>query len=174
MQVRAYSDSMAQTETVWSTNLDEQLCFSLYAASRAVISCYRPQLDAIGITYPQYLVMLVLWEREEATVTSIGSALQLETGTLSPLLKRLEVAGFVSRRRREADERSVLVSLTATGRALRDRVPEIQRRAAEATGMTDDEIAELRATLHALTARLRAAAAQAGMETPIPPRVSAP
>jgi DNA-binding MarR family transcriptional regulator len=165
---------MAQPETVWSTNLDEQLCFSLYAASRAVISCYRPQLDAIGITYPQYLVMLVLWEREEATVTSIGSALQLETGTLSPLLKRLETAGFVSRRRQEADERSVLVSLTPAGRALRDRVPEIQRRVGEATGMSYDEIAELRATLHALTARLRAATAQAGMETPTPPRVSAP
>jgi DNA-binding MarR family transcriptional regulator len=165
---------MAQPETVWSTNLDEQLCFSLYAASRAVISCYRPQLDAIGITYPQYLVMLVLWEREEATVTSIGSALQLETGTLSPLLKRLETAGFVSRRRQEADERSVLVSLTPAGRALRDRVPEIQRRVGEATGMSNAEIAELRATLHALTARLRAATAQAGMETPTPPRVSAP
>lgn len=166
---------MAQPETAWSMNLDEQLCFSLYAASRALISCYRPQLDALGITYPQYLVMLVLWEREEATVTAIGSALQLETGTLSPLLKRLESAGFVSRRRQEVDERSVLVSLTPAGRALHLRVPDIQRRVGEATGMSNAEIVELRSTLHALTARLRAAAAQpTGIDTPTPPRVSAP
>ncbi|MDN5930746.1 MAG: MarR family transcriptional regulator [Pseudonocardia sp.] len=165
---------MAQHETVWSTNLDEQLCFSLYAASRAVISCYRPQLDAIGITYPQYLVMLVLWEREEATVTSIGTALQLETGTLSPLLKRLETAGLVSRRRQEVDERSVLVSLTPAGRELHGRIPDIQRRIGEATGMSNAEIADLRDTLHALTARLRLSIAQSGMDTPIPPRVSAP
>jgi DNA-binding MarR family transcriptional regulator len=166
---------MAQPETAWSTNLDEQLCFSLYAASRALISCYRPQLDALGITYPQYLVMLVLWEREEATVTAIGTALQLETGTLSPLLKRLEAAGFVSRRRQEIDERSVLVTLTPAGRALRQEVPDIQRRVGEATGMSNAEIAELRSTLHLLTGRLRAAAAQAtGVDTPTPPRVSAP
>lgn len=157
-------------------NLEEQLCFSLYAASRAIVGCYRPQLDAIGLTYPQYLVMLVLWERGEATVTSIGSALQLETGTLSPLLKRLEAAGFVARRRQESDERSVLVSLTPAGRDLQGRVPEIVRRVGEATGMSTDEIAALRQTLDTLTRTLRAAdAAQpAGTETPTPPRVSAP
>lgn len=157
-------------------NLDEQLCFSLYAASRAMIGCYRPQLDAVGITYPQYLVMLVLWEREEATVTSIGSALQLETGTLSPLLKRLEAAGFVARRRQESDERSVLVSLTPAGRELREQVPDIQRRVRRATGMSHEHIAELRRTLDQLTRQLRAAdgAQPTGTETPTPPRVSAP
>lgn len=154
-------------------NLDEQPCFSLYAASRAMIGCYRPQLDAIGITYPQYLVLLVLWEREEATVTAIGSALQLETGTLSPLLKRLEAAGFVARRRQATDERSVLVSLTAAGRELREQVPAIQRRVGEATGLSREEIAELRATLDGLSRQLRAVT-DAGTETPTPPRVSAP
>ncbi len=148
---------MAQPGPVHTANLDEQLCFALYAASRAMISCYRPQLDALGITYPQYLVMLVLWEREEATVTSIGGALQLATGTLSPLLKRLEAAGFVRRRRQEVDERSVLVSLTDAGRALRDDVPDIQHHVGDATGMSNAEIGEIREALHQLTSRLRAA-----------------
>ncbi|QJY46288.1 MarR family winged helix-turn-helix transcriptional regulator [Pseudonocardia broussonetiae] len=168
---------MAQPETAASTDLDEQLCFSLYAASRAMIGCYRPQLDAIGLTYPQYLVMIVLWEREEATVTAIGSALQLETGTLSPLLKRLEAAGFVARRRQESDERSVLVSLSDAGRALRERVPDIQRRVVQATGMSHDQIAELRSVLTELTGSLHEAAdpdQPTGIETPTPPRVSAP
>ncbi|GAA2552065.1 MarR family winged helix-turn-helix transcriptional regulator [Pseudonocardia hydrocarbonoxydans] len=167
---------MAQPETAWSITLEEQLCFSLYAASRAIVGCYRPQLDAIGLTYPQYLVMLVLWERGEATVTSIGSALQLETGTLSPLLKRLEAAGFVSRRRQESDERSVLVSLTPAGSDLRDRVPDIVRRVRDATGMPPEELDRLRHTLDTLTRTLRAdeAAQPVGTETPTPPRVSAP
>jgi DNA-binding MarR family transcriptional regulator len=158
VSVRAYIVRMAQSGPAQSTRLDEQLCFALYAASRAMISSYRPRLDALGLTYPQYLVMLVLWEREEATVTSIGTALQLETGTLSPLLKRLESAGFVTRRRQEIDERSVLVSLTPAGRALREGVPSVQRHVAEATGMSGVEIDELREALHQLTARLRAVA----------------
>ena len=155
---RAYIGGMAQSGSVQSTQLDDQLCFALYAASRAMISAYRPKLDAVGLTYPQYLVMLVLWERGEATVTSIGTALQLETGTLSPLLKRLESAGFVTRRRQEIDERSVLVSLTPAGRALREWMPAVQRHIAEATGMSGAEIADLRAALHLLTARLRTTA----------------
>lgn len=138
-------------------HLDEQLCFALYAASRAMIGYYRPMLDALGLTYPQYLVMLVLWERGEATVTSIGAALQLETGTLSPLLKRLESTGFIARRRQESDERSVLVSLTPAGRELQGQVPAVQQRAGEATGLSTPEIADLRETLNALTAQLRSA-----------------
>lgn len=146
------------TQQLQTTHLDEQLCFALYTASRAMVGYYRPMLDDLGLTYPQYLVMLVLWERGEATVTSIGAALQLETGTLSPLLKRLEATGFVERRRQEADERSVLVSLTDAGRELRDRVPVVQQRAGEATGLSAAEIAELRQSLHVLTAQLRSAA----------------
>ena len=146
---------MTEPEPTAASHLDDQLCFALYAASRAMVGCYRPMLDDLGLTYPQYLVMLVLWERGEATVTAIGAALQLETGTLSPLLKRLEAGGFVARRRQEADERSVLVSLTPAGRELESRVPPVQRRAAEATGLSGADIAALRETLDALTAQLR-------------------
>jgi DNA-binding MarR family transcriptional regulator len=149
---------MAQAGPVRSTPLDEQLCFALYAASRAMTSCYRPVLDALDLTYPQYLVLLVLWERGESTVTGIGQALQLETGTLSPLLKRLEAAGLITRTRQAGDERSVLVSLTAAGRGLEERVAEAQVNVGVATGLGRAEIDDLRKTLHALSDRLRAAA----------------
>ncbi|MBC8092447.1 MAG: MarR family transcriptional regulator [Pseudonocardia sp.] len=159
---------MAQPPRAQATYLDEQLCFALYAASRAMINNYRPQLDALGLTYPQYLVMLVLWERREATVTSIGRALQLETGTLSPLLKRLESAGFVTRRRQEIDERSVLVSLTEAGRALEDRVPAVQQNICEATAMDLDGIVDLRSALNSLTAQLRASSENHESSTFVP------
>jgi len=136
--------------------LDEQLCFALYTASRAMTSCYRPMLDALGLTYPQFLVLLVLWERGDSSVTGIGTALQLETGTLSPLLKRLESTGFITRTRQAEDERSVVVGLTDAGRALEERAATVQREVSDATGMTDDEIAALRATLRRLTGNLRA------------------
>lgn len=148
---------MSQAGSVRSTTVDEQLCFALYAASRAMTACYRPMLDALGLTYPQYLVLLVLWERGDTPVTGIGQALQLETGTLSPLLKRLEAVGLVSRTRRAGDERSVLVALTAEGRALESRAIEVQHQVGAATGMTRAEIDELRTVLHGLTGRLRAA-----------------
>jgi MarR family transcriptional regulator, organic hydroperoxide resistance regulator len=149
---------MAQAGPVRSTPIDEQLCFALYAASRAMTSCYRPMLDALDLTYPQYLVLLVLWERGESTVTGIGQALQLETGTLSPLLKRLEVAGLITRTRQAGDERSVLVSLTAAGRGLEERVAEAQVNVGAATGLGRAEVDDLRKTLHALSDRLRTAA----------------
>jgi len=95
---------MTQVERARATVLDEQLCFALYTASRAMTSCYRPMLDALGLTYPQFLVLLVLWERGDCSVTGIGNALQLETGTLSPLLKRLEATGFITRTRQMGDE----------------------------------------------------------------------
>ena len=141
-----------------STPLDEQLCFALYAASRAMTSCYRPLLDALDLTYPQYLVLLVLWERGDSSVTGIGKALQLETGTLSPLLKRLDDAGLIRRTRQPDDERSVLVSLTAAGRELEARVVEAQVNVGAATGLSSAEIDELRDTLHLLSDRLRSAA----------------
>jgi DNA-binding MarR family transcriptional regulator len=149
---------MAESGPSRSTPIDEQLCFALYAASRAMTSCYRPMLDAIDLTYPQYLVLLVLWERGDATVTGIGHALQLETGTLSPLLKRLEAAGLIIRARRAGDERSVLVSLTPAGRELEARVAEAQSNVGEATGLSRAEIGDLRETLHRLSDRLRMAA----------------
>jgi MarR family transcriptional regulator, organic hydroperoxide resistance regulator len=149
---------MAESGPSRSTPLDEQLCFALYAASRAMTSCYRPMLDALDLTYPQYLVLLVLWERGDATVTGIGHALQLETGTLSPLLKRLEAAGLITRTRQAGDERFVLVSLTPAGRELEARVAEAQSNVGVATGLSRAEIGDLRETLHRLSDRLRTAA----------------
>jgi MarR family transcriptional regulator, organic hydroperoxide resistance regulator len=140
-----------------ATPLDEQLCFALYTASRAMTGCYRPMLDALGLTYPQLLVLLVLWERGDSPVTGIGQALQLETGTLSPLLKRLEATGLVTRTRQAGDERSVLVGLTAKGRELQGRAAAVQVDVGDATGMSLAEIADLRATLHTLTGRMRPA-----------------
>jgi DNA-binding MarR family transcriptional regulator len=149
---------MAQQARIRSSPVDEQLCFAIYAASRAMTGYYRPLLDAIGLTYPQYLVMLVLWERGDVTVTGIGQALQLETGTLSPLLRRLETLGLVRRNRQVDDQRSVLVTLTPAGRALERDVISTQKRVGEATGLSRAESVELREALHGLTGRLRSAA----------------
>lgn len=102
--------------------LDDQLCFTLYAASRAVTSAYRPLLDAAGLTYPQYLVMLALWEQRTATVKDLVVAVHLDYGTLTPLIKRLESNGLVVRERRADDERVVEVALTEEGAALRQHI----------------------------------------------------
>jgi MarR family transcriptional regulator, organic hydroperoxide resistance regulator len=99
--------------------LDAQLCFLLYATTRAVTQAYVPLLEPLGLTYPQYLVMLVLWEEDGLTLGRIGERLQLDSGTLTPLLKRMEAAGLVSRERSREDERAVTISLTAAGRKLR-------------------------------------------------------
>ncbi|GAB2888832.1 MarR family winged helix-turn-helix transcriptional regulator [Streptomyces mayteni] len=137
--------------------LDQQICFALHAASRAFGNVYRVVLRDLGLTYPQYLVLLVLWEHGELPVKRIGELLRLDSGTLSPLLKRLETAGLVDRRRSADDERSVTVSLTDAGLALRDRAELIPRRIAEATGLPPADIAELRDHLARLTAALDAA-----------------
>jgi len=139
----------AQTQPV---NLDQLTCFALYAASRAVISAYRPLLDEAGITYPQYLVLLVLWERGPQPVKALGNALALDSGTLSPLLKRLETAGLVRRERQTGDERSVLVTLTPAGSQLEDRARDIPRRAACAASLPVHELDQLRASLVRFTA----------------------
>jgi len=146
---------MTKADRVRASVLDEQLCFALYTASRAMTGCYRPMLDALSLTYPQFLVLLVLWERGDTSVTGIGNALQLETGTLSPLLKRLEATGFITRTRQADDERSVVVGLTAAGRAVEERVAAVQNEVSDATGLTEPEIVALRATLQTLTANLR-------------------
>ncbi|WP_446210634.1 MarR family winged helix-turn-helix transcriptional regulator [Micromonospora sp. IBSANI012] len=132
--------------------LRRQVCFALYAASRALTDVYRPILDEVGLTYPQYLVLLVLWEREDApTVSDLGAALRLDSGTLSPLLKRLEAAGLVVRSRSARDERRVEVGLTADGRALRQRMDEVPLQVARATGLTEAELIALRDTLTRVT-----------------------
>jgi DNA-binding MarR family transcriptional regulator len=131
--------------------LEKQVCFALYSATRAVTQLYRPVLDALGLTYPQYLVMLVLWERGAVTVKQLGQALELDSGTLSPLLKRLEAHGYVRRERSVSDERSVLVHLTDTGAGLRTRASGVPRRIAGATGMELVELEALRQNLVRLT-----------------------
>ncbi|WP_422732977.1 MarR family winged helix-turn-helix transcriptional regulator [Micromonospora sp. WMMD558] len=132
--------------------LRRQVCFALYAASRALTDVYRPILDGFGLTYPQYLVLLVLWEHDEApTVSALGDRLHLDSGTLSPLLKRLEGAGLVVRRRSAVDERRVVVELTAQGRALRERMADVPQRVARATGLTADDLVALRDTLTRVT-----------------------
>ncbi|MEU8922941.1 MarR family transcriptional regulator [Kitasatospora sp. NPDC048545] len=140
--------------------LDQQICFSLNAASRAFGGVYRVLLRDLGLTYPQYLVMLVLWEDGELPVKRIGERLRLDSGTLSPLLKRLEAAGLVRRERSPQDERSVTVALTAEGTALRERAGQVPRRLLAATGLPVRDLAELRGLLERVTAALDSAAVE--------------
>ena len=136
--------------------LDHQICFSLHAATRAFNGVYREALKELGLTYPQYLVMLVLWEHGELPVKGIGERLRLDSGTLSPLLKRLEAAGYVERRRSPEDERSVTVRPTGDGTALKEKALGVPRRIAAATGLPLEDIRDLRERLDALAVRLDA------------------
>ncbi|MGB3634927.1 MAG: MarR family transcriptional regulator [Rubrobacteraceae bacterium] len=131
------------------------LCFDLHAASRAMTAVYRPLLEEAGLTYPQYLVMLLLWKEEPRKVKDLGRVLELDSGTLSPLLKRLEAAGLVQRQRRAADEREVEVTLTLEGSALQEHMRHIPRATARATDLSGDEIEGLRSQLSELRAALR-------------------
>jgi len=135
--------------------LRDQVCFALYSASRAVTGVYRPLLDELGLTYPQFLVLLALWERDGRTVSDIGAALRLDSGTLSPLLKRLESAGLVDRRRESGDERRVTVHLTEAGESLRERAKTVPARIAEAARLTPNQLRELRDVLITLTDNLK-------------------
>jgi DNA-binding MarR family transcriptional regulator len=131
--------------------VDQKLCFALYSASRAMTAAYRPVLTEMNLTYPQYLVMLVLWEEGHVTVGRLGERLQLDSGTLSPLLKRLEANGFVQRERSRDDERLVEVTLTPAGRRLESRAQCIPEELGSATGMTQQEAADLRDAVRLLT-----------------------
>lgn len=137
--------------------LDSQLCFALYSVTNAVGRSYAPLLEALGLTYPQYLAMLVLWEQDGIGVSDIGRRLFLDSGTLTPLLKRLEAAGLIERRRNPADERQVRVALTARGNALRGAARDLPGAIACAMGRSDREIASLRDDLLRLRSRLLAA-----------------
>jgi DNA-binding MarR family transcriptional regulator len=130
--------------------LDDQLCFALYAASRAVTQRYRPLLDELGLTYPQYLVMLVLWESGETTVKGLADELQLDYGTLSPLIKRLAGAGLLERKRRSDDERSVAISLTPAGEELKVRASGVPQLIVDAYDLDANEFAALRTSLRVL------------------------
>ncbi|MGP3949803.1 MarR family winged helix-turn-helix transcriptional regulator [Streptomyces sp. 7N604] len=134
--------------------LDDQMCFALYSASRAVTAAYRPLLEKLGLTYPQYLVMLAVWERGEVPMKELGTVLGLEYGTLSPLLKRLETSGLVRRQRRPDDERLVVVTATEKGAALRARAEQVPATIGRAYGMTAEEADRLRRQLRELTDRL--------------------
>lgn len=140
--------------------LDNQLCFAVYGAAQAFTATYKPLLEPLGLTYPQYLAMLVLWEEDGITVSAIGARLGLDSGTLTPLLKRLEAAGFVSRTRDAADERQVRIALTASGRALKQKARAIPAKLLCASGMSLAETKALHAALGKLAANLRAAGAE--------------
>ncbi|TLH63617.1 MarR family winged helix-turn-helix transcriptional regulator [Mycolicibacterium phocaicum] len=136
--------------------LDRQLCFALYSASRAMTAAYRPILSELNLTYPQYLVLLVLWEEDRVTVGRLGERLQLDSGTLSPLLKRLEANGFIRRERSQQDERQVEVSLTPAGRKLEASAQCIPEQLGARSGITEQEAADLRDAIHRLTDALTA------------------
>jgi DNA-binding MarR family transcriptional regulator len=135
------------SEPVEALHLDRQLCFALYGAANRMTRLYRPLLDALGLTYPQYLAMLVLWEASPRTVGALGEALDLESSTLTPLLKRLETQGLVARTRDPEDERRVIVALTSAGVALRDRARTVPEQLFCKLNMPLDELGALRERL---------------------------
>ncbi|MCS7477191.1 MarR family winged helix-turn-helix transcriptional regulator [Umezawaea endophytica] len=136
--------------------LENQVCFALSIAARGVVAVYKPLLEPMGLTHPQYLVMLALWQRDPLSGRELCSLLKLDPGTLSPLLKRLESAGYITRERDRADERALAVTLTAAGRALRDEALKIPPAIVGKLGMSLDELR----TLHSSLTRVIAAAHQ--------------
>jgi len=136
-------------------HLDQQMCFALYSANLALHKVYRKLLGQLDLTYPQYLVMLVLWQRDEVTGSEIGDKLVQDSATLTPLLNRLETAGFLLRRRAKADERQVIITLTDTGRQLRDKAKEIPEAILCATECELSEMVTLKQQLESLRANLK-------------------
>ena len=130
--------------------LDNQLCFPLYAASRRIIKLYRPVLDPLGLTYTQYITLLALWERDGETVKVLGERLFLDSGTLTPLLKKLEAQGLIERERSHEDERNVLVRLTDRGRALKVQAAEVPAKVAQCVNLSMEDAKELHRLLHVL------------------------
>ena len=138
--------------------LEEHLCFAVYAAGLAFNTAYKPLLEPLGLTYPQYLVLIVLWERDGRTLKEIGARLHLDSGTLTPLLKRLEAGGFLRRQRDAADERQLRVELTEKGRAVESRAAEIRARMACRLGRSSEALRTLQQELAGLTPSLRGTA----------------
>jgi DNA-binding MarR family transcriptional regulator len=136
--------------------LDNQLCFALYSTSLAMTKLYKPLLAELGLTYPQYLVMLVLWEQDDVSVSALGERLFLDSGTLTPLLKRLETAGLLLRIRSPQDERRVLISLTTAGRALKVRAAQVPACIVDAIHCPVPELMALTKTVQALRQKLAA------------------
>lgn len=136
-------------------HLDQQMCFALYSANLALHKVYRKLLGQLDLTYPQYLVMLVLWQRDDVTVSDIGEKLFLDSATLTPLLKRLEVAGLLLRQRAKTDERQVIITLTDGGKALREKAQSIPEAILCATECDVDEMVALKQQLELLRANLK-------------------
>ena len=137
-------------DTVEALRLDRQLCFALYGAANRVTRLYRPLLDALGLTYPQYLAMLVLWEDSPRTVGALGEALDLESSTLTPLLKRMEAQGLVARARDPEDERRVIVTLTEAGAALREQAKSVPEKLFCQLALPLEDLGDLRERLKTL------------------------
>jgi MarR family transcriptional regulator, organic hydroperoxide resistance regulator len=137
--------------------LDNQLCFAVYSTAHAFNRVYKPLLDRLGLTYPQYLVMLVLWERDDVPVKDIGERLFLDSGTLTPLLKRLEAAGLIRRTRSVDDERQVLIALTSQGQALREKAKAVPQGLLAASACSVSELMTMKNDLVALRDKLNAA-----------------
>ncbi|HAS45804.1 MAG TPA: MarR family transcriptional regulator [Microscillaceae bacterium] len=130
--------------------LENQVCFPLYVASRLITRAYQPMLDEMGITYPQYLVLLTLWENDGQTVNQISKELYLNTNTITPLLKRMEKTGIIARTRSREDERKVLITLTEQGKALKEKAYCIPEEILGKMGQTTSEVFQLKDQLHAL------------------------
>lgn len=151
-----------ETTTTPELMLENQLCFTIYACSREFTKLYQPHLDKIGLTYSQYLVMLVLWERRQCTVKELGEALFLDSGTLTPLLKRLQAAGLIVRERSLQDERKVLISLTGQGLAMQQEAMCIPGKMAEGTMLSPEEFINLLGQFKDLLARVHEANISSG------------
>jgi DNA-binding MarR family transcriptional regulator len=161
---------MTRKQTEAALRLSNQMCFAVYSTAHALNRVYKPLLAALGLTYPQYLAMLVLWERDDVTVSEIGGQLQLDSGTLTPLLKRLEAAGLVRRNRDMADERQVRIALTAEGRALREKALSVPHEILCASGRSVDDLQTLKADLVRLRDQLNSVTASSEAEPPLIPR----
>jgi MarR family transcriptional regulator, organic hydroperoxide resistance regulator len=148
---------MARKQTAdWALRLDNQICFAVYSTAHAFNRVYKPLLDRLGLTYPQYLVMLVLWEHDGIPVKDIGERLFLDSGTLTPLLKRLEAAQFIKRTRSTEDERQVLIALTPQGQALQDKARNVPQSILAASACTVEELSAMKNEIVALRDRLNA------------------
>jgi DNA-binding MarR family transcriptional regulator len=144
----------------WPLRLDHQICFAVYSTAHAFNRVYKPLLDRLGLTYPQYLTMLVLWERDRVPVSDIGERLYLDSGTLTPLLKRLEAAGLVKRSRSIEDERQVLIALTPRGQALREKARAVPQSILAASACSLTELSAMKDGIVALRDRLNASAGE--------------
>ena len=149
------------TDTPNPLALEQQVCFALSVAARSVVAAYRPLLEPMGLTHPQYLVMLALWQHAPLSVRRLSELLQLDPGTLSPLLKRLEAIGYLRRERDRADERNLAITLTPEGQALRSRAEQIPPAVVQRLGMPIEDLQQLHAALTQVIAAARPAATTA-------------